>query len=1002
MVSSPIATSQEANGSVRRRPSLLLPEDPSQEELAQYWTLSARDRAEVMRCRSDATRRRFAVQLCTLRTYGRFLPEALPAPVAITNYLARQLDLPLMLFGEVPERLATETEHLQRIRTYLGWQPFDDEARTRLTRWLTQRATDDLLPRDLVVRAEEMLRTWRVVLPALSTLEELVVSVSTRVQDEIYTQLATGLSPELQRTMDDLLQVPSGERHSALFGLKEYPPEASNAVILRYIERYHFLRDLGVGTIDLSSVSAPMIRYLADLTKRYDVRALRRFAPAKRYALTACFLVEAHKTILDHIVALHDQLLTKKMREAKNAFEKHYRELRRHYRRGLAKLIATGDTLLDPARSPDTTLATLLEELNASLLREAVAVCTERHRVEERGEIDALRARYSGLRRYLPAFYALPFQGEPGSNAILSGLDIVRQLDAGTRTALPQHAPTAFVPGKFRPALHHADGTLDRRTWELGLAVAVRDGLRSGDVFLPESRRHVSFPHLVYDPTRWQHERDEAYTELQLPQEPDDFCARLQHAFDEVAQQVERGLPSNAFVTIRNNRLHLKRREALDLPPRLKQLRHTIEGALPRVRIEDLLQQVDTWCDFTRAFRHPGERAPQVPNFFTTLLATLIAHGTNLGIATMAHSVEEGITADMLQEMSQWCLREDTLKAANAILVNYHHRLPLSAVWGDGTVTSSDGQRFGLQASSLLGSLYPRYFGYYDQGVTVYTHIADQHSVFHTQVIACSVREAIYVLDGLLANDTVLRPKEHFVDQHGYTDQLFGLCHLLGYSLMPRLRVNKHKLYKLDRTKHYSCLDDVITGTVDLALIREQWDPLVRVAASLRNRTAPAHVVLKRLAGSAPSDRLAKALTALGQALKSIYLLRYVQDEALRARMQLQTNRGEGRHQLARRLFFANQGAFQTGDYEEIMNKASCLSLLSNAALVWNTVHMTRIIKQLRAAGETITDEELARVSPLPFSHIIPNGTYFTRPTPLEPPAERNGHGNPLEVASVL
>jgi hypothetical protein len=84
-----------------------------------------------------------------------------------------------------PPLPATETEHLQRIRTYLGWQPFDDEARARLTRWLTQRATDDLLPRDLVVRAEEMLRTWRVVLPALSTLEELVVSVSTRVQDEI-------------------------------------------------------------------------------------------------------------------------------------------------------------------------------------------------------------------------------------------------------------------------------------------------------------------------------------------------------------------------------------------------------------------------------------------------------------------------------------------------------------------------------------------------------------------------------------------------------------------------------------------------------------------------------------------------------------------------------------------------------------------------------------------------------------------------------------------------
>jgi TnpA family transposase len=41
----------------------------------------------------------------------------------------------------------------------------------------------------------------------------------------------------------------------------------------------------------------------------------------------------------------------------------------------------------------------------------------------------------------------------------------------------------------------------------------------------------------------------------------------------------------------------------------------------------------------------------------------------------------------------------------------------------------------------------------------------------------------------------------------------------------------------------------------------------------------------------------------------------------------LQLNRGEFRHVLAKWLFFANQGAFRTGDYEEIMNKASCLSL---------------------------------------------------------------------------
>ena len=56
------------------------------------------------------------------------------------------------------------------------------------------------------------------------------------------------------------------------------------------------------------------------------------------------------------------------------------------------------------------------------------------------------------------------------------------------------------------------------------------------------------------------------------------------------------------------------------------------------------------------------------------------------------------------------------------------------------------------------------------------------------------------------------------------------------------------------------------------------------------------------------------------------------------------------------------------------MDKASCLSLLSNAVLVWNTVHMSRIAEQLRAA------DDLARVSPLAHAHTIPSGGYFQSP----------------------
>ena len=101
----------------------------------------------------------------------------------------------------------------------------------------------------------------------------------------------------------------------------------------------------------------------------------------------------------------------------------------------------------------------------------------------------------------------------------------------------------------------------------------------------------------------------------------------------------------------------------------------------------------------------------------------------------------------------------------------------------------------------------------------------------------------------------------------------------------------------------------------------------VRIAASLKERITPANVVVQRLTNAGPADRVAKALTALGRLAKTVHILRYLHEEPLRRLVQLQLNRGEFRHTLAKWLFFANQGAFRTGDYEEIMNKASCLSL---------------------------------------------------------------------------
>ena len=323
-------------------------------------------------------------------------------------------------------------------------------------------------------------------------------------------------------------------------------------------------------------------------------------------------------------------------------------------------------------------------------------------------------------------------------------------------------------------------------------------------------------------------------------------------------------------------------------------------------------------------------------------------------------------------------LREETLQLASKEIVNLHSQLPLSSLHGTGSISSSDGQRFKIRADSLLASYYPRYYGYYEKAIGIYTHVSDQYSVFSTKVISCSPREALYVLDGLLENNTILKIREHTTDTHGYTEIIFALCYLLGFYFMPRIRdLKDQQLYRIDKTIDHGAVAPLLSKTVNMNIIEEQWDSMIRVAISLKKRTAPAHVIVQRLTNNYPADRLSKAFTNLGRIIKTEYILRYLTDPDLRRTVQLQLNKGEYRHKLPRWIFFAGQGEFSTGDYEEIMNKASCLSLVSNAILYWNTIKINGIVESLRDNGENVDDDALSHISLLPFKHVLPNGTYF-------------------------
>jgi TnpA family transposase len=124
---------------------------------------------------------------------------------------------------------------------------------------------------------------------------------------------------------------------------------------------------------------------------------------------------------------------------------------------------------------------------------------------------------------------------------------------------------------------------------------------------------------------------------------------------------------------------------------------------------------------------------------------------------------------------------------------------------------------------------------------------------------------------------------------------------------MPRIKdLSDQWPFKLDRNQLYGELDCRFDATVSQDLIAEQWDQMACLTVSVKNRLAPPKLVVERLAGTVPADRLAKALNGLlGKSSKTIHIPRYIHDEKLRRAVQMQLNRGEARHTSERDLRFA-------------------------------------------------------------------------------------------------
>ena len=202
---------------------------------------------------------------------------------------------------------------------------------------------------------------------------------------------------------------------------------------------------------------------------------------------------------------------------------------------------------------------------------------------------------------------------------------------------------------------------------------------------------------------------------------------------------------------------------------------------MPFAPIASVFIELDRSTGFLDCFTHAGGAKPRSAELKRNLIAVLIALSTNLGLARTADAC--GIGYDTLAWTQEWYVREETQRAANLVLIDYHQQLPLTSALGSGTLSSSDGQRFPTKGKSITARALSRYFA--DEGVSTYTHITDQHIVYGTKVIVATDREAACVLDEILGNQADLPITEHATDTHARRCSTLPCSISAGYSCPP-------------------------------------------------------------------------------------------------------------------------------------------------------------------------------------------------------------------------
>jgi len=941
-------------------------------EMARHYVLSPEDLLLVRAKRRSMNRLGFAVQLCLLRHPGQGLGPSQPPPAALLDFVAAQLGLPAAAFADYARRDQTRREHAAELQAILGLRSF------RLSDWRdclrvgadAAWATDRGEP--IVQAMLTHVRARSVLVPDAAVLERIGLAARARARQRTFQVLADGTTEAERMALDGLLVTDPAVRRSRFAWLRDAPEAPAPTNMVALLDRLDWVRGVEIGRERISRVHPARLARLVEEGGIMTAQHLANVEPLRRTALLVAGVADFETRLTDAILAMFCKYMGSLFTKARGRDERRFQTTKRDVARTLLLFRRTIAALKRAKESGEEGVAAVEREVGLAKLDQALPVIEAVAGVADVEILATAAEKYGVLRRFSPRFLsAFQFQSNVPHDPLLAAIALLKAADESGPRVLPNRLPSAFLPPKWRRMIF-AGSVPDRRLYETAVLATLRDRLRGAGVWVAGSRDHRAFEDylLPAEPagTPTVGIAGEADPERYVAARAGLLHERLQF----VAACATRGELDG--VEIEDGSLYIARTKPT-VPDAARLLAGRLYGMLPRVRVTEVVEDVAQATGFAACFTHLRTGNP--PADLAALFAALLADGTNLGLSRMADATR-GLSYHHLVNVAQWHVNEDNYASGRAVIVEAHHRHPMSAIWGDGTDSSSDGQYFRAGGRAGPGGDVNAKYGI-DPGVVLYTTQSGQYGPMHTRVISATASEAPYVLDGLhpQAHRTSLRIAEHYTDTAGATDHVFGLCHLLGHRFAPRIKdLKDRKLYAIEKPDTYPVLKPLIGDAVDTAALVRGWAELLRVRASIEAGAVAPSTILRKLSAAGQNNALSQALRALGRIERTLFTLQWLSDPALRQRSHAGLNKGEASNALRRAVFFHRQGEFRDRTFENQSFRASGLSLLTAAIVHWNTIYLDQAVQHLRAQGVSVPDELLAHVAPLGWEHIALTGDY--------------------------